>query len=450
MPRLKPLPRSARQQFIQNRNRGRDISKKDKLIKDVSIGLMSIDAAIMYYFEKVIKPTVEENGAKVVVPILYSSPERWKAIQKDGYLRDKKNQVIIPLIVFKRTSIEKDASMAVDKLDANNPNLFYTMAKQFTKENRYSDYKNQKGIIPSKEYYSVAIPDYMIMNYECSIWTTYVAQMNEIVEKINWSEGSYWGEPDKFKFKVNIESFTDASTMDEGERMIKTTFNFNFRGYLIPESFNNYVNTKLAYTPSSLQIINEGGLSMVSLFNPSSRTEVVKFIGNGIGPTVPSSLGRATDYIRGVAPAVGQQTQDLEFTNTFGGSTIYVMRGTGEPSSSLDTKCVLNLGYGNSAYYQNTSYFSGSQSSSLSADTSGSVYQPILDSGKQLVDGTVEVQINGMELTCNASQSNAAGVDFYLSSSFKDVIIKNVNFDYNGINIESDDDIVMTYQSEII
>ena len=48
--------------------------------------------------------------------------------------------------------------------------------------------------------------------------------MNSIIEKVNWSEGSYWGEDGKFKFRANIDSFEDASEFDSNIRNIKTNF----------------------------------------------------------------------------------------------------------------------------------------------------------------------------------------------------------------------------------
>ena len=62
------------------------------------------------------------------------------------------------------------------------------------------------------------------------------------------------GEPNKFKFKVNIDSFEDSTEFGDNERIIKTTFNFSFRGYLIPESFNEFMNTQKYFTPSRIDI----------------------------------------------------------------------------------------------------------------------------------------------------------------------------------------------------
>ncbi len=103
------------------------------------------------------------------------------------------------------------------------------------------------GAQSSKEFHSVTMPDYMIMNYEAIVFTPYIDQMNKIIEKISWSKNSYWGEPDKFKFKAGISTFTDASEF-EGERIIKTTFDLSMKGYLLPESFNSIVNTQKEYS----------------------------------------------------------------------------------------------------------------------------------------------------------------------------------------------------------
>ena len=144
---------------------------------------MDMDGAITHYFDKVIKPSVEDNGENVKVPIMYASPERWKAIQRDGFMRDKKRQVITPVIVYRRTSIEKDESLPQDKLDANNPNLFYTFEKKFSRVNRYDNFSTQIGLTPQKEYYNVTFPDYVTLTYDFTIWTSYIEQMNKIVER---------------------------------------------------------------------------------------------------------------------------------------------------------------------------------------------------------------------------------------------------------------------------
>ena len=119
MERKKPIPRSQRNEF----NRGTKLSRNTDDVKNLSVGIMDMDSAIMYYFNEVIKPSVEINDEKVKVPCIYASPERWTQVSKQGFLRDKKRQIITPLIVFKRTGMERNDDIPVDKLDANDPNM---------------------------------------------------------------------------------------------------------------------------------------------------------------------------------------------------------------------------------------------------------------------------------------------------------------------------------------
>ena len=91
-------------------NRSEQMSFKEDNVKPFSIGIKDIDESIMYYFNNVIRPFVIQNGERIAVPVIYGSPERWKSIQKDAYYRDKKSAIMMPIIMFKRTSIEKNRS----------------------------------------------------------------------------------------------------------------------------------------------------------------------------------------------------------------------------------------------------------------------------------------------------------------------------------------------------
>ena len=226
----KPLPR--KQRVL---NRGYLYSRSKEDTKSPSVTLMDIDSAILFYFENVINPSVEDNGENVKVPIMYSSPERWKAILRDGFMRDKKRQIITPVITYRRTSIEKDESLPQDKLDANNPNLFYTFEKKFSNVNKYDNFSQQIGLLPQREYYNVAFPDYVTLTYDFIIWTTYIEKMNKIDEKVVYSDGAYWGDPDKMRFRSSVDSFTDATEISDTERLVRTNFSVTLRGYLLPE-----------------------------------------------------------------------------------------------------------------------------------------------------------------------------------------------------------------------
>ena len=419
MARLKPLPRSER--FIQYggvENRGRIKRRTNDTVKNVEVGLLDVDAAIMYYFNEVIKPSVMEQGEEVKVPLMYANPERWASIRKTGFMRDSKRQVITPVIVFRRTSMAKNTDLSVDKLDANDPKLFYSFEKKYSSQNRYNRFSTDQGLMTQREFYNVAMPDYVTLNYECMIWTAYIEQMNKIIEKINWSDGSYWGDPGKLKFRVNIESFEDSTEMSDNERFIKTTFSLQLFGYLVPESFNEKINTQKYIAPKKVSVVDETDMSISSIYNPTTKAETVRVVKQG-GKSIKGGLPGATDFIRGTRTAAGQEIQDLEFTNIYGGETMFVMRNGGSPTSSKDLKAVINYEYGNIFYQQSTLLLSGSQSSSLSGTTQ--LYDLQLgshSSSYSVLTGSLQVSLNGADMVSNTNQmTSGSPADFFLTGS---------------------------------
>ena len=244
----KPLPR--KQRVL---NRGYLYSRSGDDIKNPEVTLIDIDSSILYYFDKVIQPSVEDNGENVKVPIMYASPERWTSIKKQGFLRDKKRQIITPVIAYRRTSVSKDDSVPQDKLDANNPHMFYSFEKKFSKENRYDNFSKQIGLLPQREYYNVMMPDYVTLTYDFIVWTSYIDQMNEIVEKVVYSDGAYWGDPEKMRFRSNIDSFEDATEISDTERLVRTNFTVTLRGYLLPKgNFDHRSTTQKFITPKKV------------------------------------------------------------------------------------------------------------------------------------------------------------------------------------------------------
>jgi hypothetical protein len=215
-------------------NRGEQVSFKDDTVKPFSLGFKEIDEALFYYMENIIKPTVQQNGVVQKVPVVYGSPERWKQIQKDGYYRDSKNKIMLPLITFKRNSIEKNRSLT-NKLDSNSPNNINVFTKTYSKNNTYGNFNILNNKIPQKEYYAVVVPDYVTITYDFIIATYYIEQLNKLIEAFNYASDSYWGDPEKFKFKAMIDSFaTPVELVQGGERTVKATFSLKLHGYIVP------------------------------------------------------------------------------------------------------------------------------------------------------------------------------------------------------------------------
>jgi len=253
-------------------NRANQVSRKDDKQADVSIGLQDHDEAIMYYFNNVIKPSVIINGNRTNVPVMYGAPERWKSVQKDGYFRDKEGKIQVPLIMFKRDNIEKRRDLG-NKLDANNPQLYYTFQKKFTQRNQYDNFTVLQNQLPQKEMYKVIVPDFVKLTYTCTVWCDYIAQMNKLIEMINYSSDTYWGDSTKFHFNAKIDSYSNTTEVNQGDnRIVKTDFGLTVQGYLVPDSINKELasgGVRKAFSRSKI-IFNTETVS--SPLNPPART----------------------------------------------------------------------------------------------------------------------------------------------------------------------------------
>ena len=221
-----------------SKKRENQISVKGDNVKRFTIGLRDIDETIVYYFNNVIKPTVIQNGSKLNVPILYGSPERWKSVQKDGFYRDKNGKIQAPLIMFRRDSVEKNRSLG-NKVDSRNPINVGIFKKQFSKKNVYDRFSIINNRNPIEEYYGIIVPEYVTLTYSCMIFTDYIEQMNKLIESINYSSDSYWGDPEKFNFRAKIDSYTTTTELSKGQdRAAKTTFTLTMNGHVVPDSIN--------------------------------------------------------------------------------------------------------------------------------------------------------------------------------------------------------------------
>ncbi len=219
-------------------NRAEQLSSKNDNMKDFSIGLEDIDEAVLFYFNNVIKPSVVENGQRVVVPVIYGSPEKWKTVQQDGFFRAGDGKIMVPLIIVKRDRVEKNRDLG-NKLDGSKSHLFQVFKTGFNRKNAYDNFNLLNNIIPSDKYQVAVVPDYLNIEYTCVVFTNYVEQNNKLIEAIEFASDSYWGDSKKFKFKTRVDSFSHTHTVEQSsDRAIKTSLTITLNGYIIPDTIN--------------------------------------------------------------------------------------------------------------------------------------------------------------------------------------------------------------------
>ena len=253
-PYLTEIPKAVSDTVFSS-NRGTDYSMKNDTVKDISIGLEDIDNAIMFYFNNVIKPNVIHNGKQLSVPVIYGSPERWKSVQADGFYRDNSGRLMVPLIMFKRETVEKDRSKG-NKLDGNTAHLYQVVGTKYNARNAYDVFDVINNRIPSEQYYITAAPDYLTLTYNCVIFTDFVEQNNKLVEAVEYASDSYWGDPARWKFRAAIDSFATTTLLEEGtDRAAKSTFNIKVNGYIIPNTINKDMATARSKFYTTSQVV---------------------------------------------------------------------------------------------------------------------------------------------------------------------------------------------------
>lgn len=265
-------------------NRAEKVSVKGSRNKDFSVKLIDIDTAVIEHINDNIKPTVYDNMEQVAVPVIYAFPERWVAIQKDGYLRDNAGKIMSPLIVINRTDVTKNRNISRN-LDSNLAQNVHVFEQSYTAKNAYDNFNVLNNRKPVKQMMVVAQPDYVTVTYEMNIYTNFVEQLNRVVESIQYAENSYWGDKNRYYFRVNIDSFPTVVSYTQGEeRTVSSKLTLKLHGYLIPDTINAYLSKNASYITKGQvvldeQVVGEDGITEnETTMNPALYTATTYYL----------------------------------------------------------------------------------------------------------------------------------------------------------------------------
>ena len=256
-------------------NRANQMSISKEFTKGVK--LIDIDTTIAEYMVDSIIPNVEENGNQVKVPLLYGNAERWNNARTKGYLRDSRGKIQLPLVMFKRNSIDRQDGMAQFK-DVNTLPAY----KKYSAKNKYERFSLQVGASKSFEQYEISVPDYVTVTYEVMVWTSFTEHMNAIIEQFQYATDRYWGTSNGFKFRTRIDSFDNQQEVGEGsERVIRTSFTMVTNAYLLPETSDDKPTVKKSFSPKKVVWGVETDLTGTAFANPNIYNEyqsVIDFV----------------------------------------------------------------------------------------------------------------------------------------------------------------------------
>jgi hypothetical protein len=291
-------------------NRAEQTSFRDDTVKPLSIGIQDIDESVMYYFQNVIKPFVIQNGERLPVPIIYGSPEKWKSYQKDGYYRDLNGKIMAPLIMFKKNSIEKVRNLT-NKLDGNAASNIEVYGKRYSKQNEYSKFNILNNVKREETYYATVVPDYVNITYDCVIFTYYNDQLNKIMEALEFASDSYWGDPERFKFRATISTLTPTTELsDNTERIVKCALTITLYGYIIPDiPQKDLMNIRKFSNRNKLTFTLETVSGDQELFNVTTQQASTQ--GGGLSQIIDSP-----NIVNNITQGGGVDTNTLIYLNT--------------------------------------------------------------------------------------------------------------------------------------
>ncbi len=220
-------------------------------------------------------PELEASGNKIKIPLVYGNAERWKTAQKDGYLKDKLGRIQLPIIMFKRNSIETNESMKFLK----DHRVTYPTVKKYSQKHAYDRFSLLNPDFKRRfEAYDVRMPNYVTLTYEVVFWTGYTEHNNKIIEQFQYANEQYWGEDKKYKFRVLVGNFDNQQDVGAGsERIIRTTCTLTVNAYLLPKRFDNQPTTQKGFSIRKVIVGNEvvlnGGLGTDVNGNLTSNLE---------------------------------------------------------------------------------------------------------------------------------------------------------------------------------
>ena len=241
---------------------------KDK-VKSIGITLYDIDFAVKSFIEQTMQLSVDDNGENILVPVLYANSEKWASIQRNGYLKDKKGKTLVPIITFRRSSVNMKSEMRRNKVATTNQ-LGWVIQPRYSVNAPYDRWSTLYGNNDraTQEYFVTPIPDYVDVTYDFIAWTEYQNQLNFLVEQFVYFTGQSFGEKNSLKFATNVDSFNMEDNNTTGQdRVVRSSFQITVHGYLLPKTAGNQITTKRVVSMNKVKFDQESYRDAVTPFN---------------------------------------------------------------------------------------------------------------------------------------------------------------------------------------
>ena len=238
-----------------------------------------------------------------------------------------------PLIMFKRDSLEKNRSITT-KLDSNNPHLYTAWQKSYNPKNAYSNFEVLNNRIPTRQFIANVVPDYVTLTYSFIVQTYYIEQLNKVVEAINYASDSYWGDPERFKFKAKIDTFNTITELNQGQdRVVRSNFTLKVHGYIIPDVIQKDLKSVKKFNDKSKVILGLETFVSREDFNGGTTNPRPLFIESPTDPLPTTQIPQIMlTYLNTNVQRVGSVTNTTTASFPYG----WLSSPTGLPATSIE------------------------------------------------------------------------------------------------------------------
>ena len=173
-------------------NRAHNVRRDTDDVKNFTISLTDVDTTIVQHLQDM-QLSVESGGQQYPVPVFYANPERWKAIQKDGFMRDQKGKVQLPALAISRNTVQRNESLRI--FNRYPEHLSMEFKRKYSEKNIYDRFSLDNNLQDNvHELYQVNLPDHFTFTYEVVVWTDLIEQSNQIIDRISYASEDYWGD----------------------------------------------------------------------------------------------------------------------------------------------------------------------------------------------------------------------------------------------------------------
>jgi hypothetical protein len=239
-------------------NRAEQIQRKHKEFastNEASTTILDVDGTILWHMKNIIKPKVVDNGEVIDVPIIWGNAERWNSVQNEGFFRDQKGRMMIPLMMIRRTGMAPYDAMMYNKMSDE---LYTTHQRKYSQRNQYDKFSllngtnnPLRGETPEMETFQVRFPDYVTVTYDITLWCEYVEQVNRLTELLVFYGGKTWG--DAKEGRASIVCRTTAYDFSEEvgtgtDRVIRATISLETLAPLLPKYVSDEIVSKKVFS----------------------------------------------------------------------------------------------------------------------------------------------------------------------------------------------------------